>query len=127
LFWEERGDYRRSVVPKWDIEDLNRYVDDNRRQPLATILAGLEEHGLWRGTPFESAHTFAELVEEQGGFERSFGRVLNKVLALAAQIVRERGGDPEASPLALLDMACLLSRVFLVEGIVGQINSAETN
>jgi hypothetical protein len=56
---EERVMFGRSV------EGLSRYVDDNKHhQPLETILAGLQEHDLWRGTPFESAHTFAEFLEE---------------------------------------------------------------
>ena len=108
-------------------EGLSRYVDNNKHQPLGTILAGLEEHDLWRGTPFESAHTFAEFLEEMREFEGPFGGVLDEVLALAAEIVRKRGGSPEASPLALMSIANLLSRILLVAGIVRQINSAQAN
>jgi hypothetical protein len=117
----------KSVMPRRSVEELSRYVDDNKHQPLGIILARLEEHDLWRGTPFESAHTFAEFLEEIRGFEGPFGRVLDEVVALAAEIVRKRGRSPEASPLALMSMANLLSRILLVEGIVRQIDSAEAN
>jgi hypothetical protein len=118
---------QKSVVPGRSVEGLCRYVDDNKHQPLETILAGLEEHDLWRGTPFESAHTFAEFLEAIRGFEGPFARVLDEVVALAAEIVRKRGGSPEALPLALMSVANLLSRILLVEGTVRQINSAEAN
>jgi hypothetical protein len=117
----------KSVMLGRSVEGLSRYVDDNKHQPLGTILVGLEEHDLWRGTSFESAHTFAEFLEEIREFEGPFGRVVDEVVVLAAEIVRKRGGSPEAPPLALMSMANLLSCILLVEGIVRQINSAEAS
>jgi hypothetical protein len=46
-------------------EDLNRYIDEHRCRSLEAILAGLEEHDLWKSTAFESGRSLARRLLEE--------------------------------------------------------------
>jgi hypothetical protein len=85
----KKGRCRRPVM---SFENLNRYIDEHRCRPLDAILAGLEEHDLWKNTPFESGRSLArrlleESVEVGGGPSAA---AMEETLALAAKMVKGR-------------------------------------
>jgi hypothetical protein len=78
-------------------EDLNRYIDEHRCRSLEAILAGLEEHDLWKSTAFESGRSLARrLLEESVGVSGGpSAAAMEETLSLAAKMVK--GGAEEAA------------------------------
>lgn len=107
------------------VATLLRYLEENGHRQVGEILAGAEEGGLWKDTPFESANTFAAFVGSSGN--RASADATTEVLHLAARIVEARGGNPSVAASEVMGVANGLSRYFLVAGLKRQMDLADRN
>ncbi len=96
------------MTSEWTFES---YVEANRHKPRETILAGLEERDLWKGTPYESPLTLAKHLKDRSEDE-SFDEALGEMVRLAHKIASQQGASDEESWRVALDAVSGPTRMF---------------